>query len=142
MEHLNKDIGAKIRQYRKTINMSSTELGQLSGTSQSTISQIENGRPTNIETLIKICTALNITLLEILPASVLPDRIEENPEKRQILALLNQLSDAEIKTIQTLLTINIIPALKGITPFVKALDELNEDERTLLSKMLYSLANK
>lgn len=142
MEHLNKEIGAKIKQYRKAINMSSTELGQLSGTSQSTISQIENGRPTNIESLIKICEALNITLLEILPASILPDRIEENPEKRQILALLNQLSDAEIKTIQTLLTINIIPALKGITTFVKALDELNEDERTLLSKMLYSLANK
>lgn len=141
MEHLSKDIGTKIREYRKAINMSSTELGQLSDTSQSTISQIENGRSTNIETLIKICKALNVTLFEILPTYALPDQIEESPEKRQVLAFLNQLTVGEIKVIQTLLTINIIPALKGLTPLLKALDELNEVERDLFSKILYSLAN-
>lgn len=141
MEHLNKDIGTKIKQYRKAISMSSTELAQLSGSSQSTISQIENGRPTNIETIIKISKALNITLFEILPDYVLPEQIEENPEKRQVIALLNQLSEGEIKTIQTLLSTNIYPVLKSILPLVKALDNLNEEERTLINKIISSLAN-
>ncbi len=142
MDDLSKVIGANIRKYRTAIKMTTTELADLSGASQSTISQIENGRSTNVDTLIKICSALKITLIDILPATVLPDSQTKTAEKKQLLHLLEQMSEGEIRAVQTILTTNIIPFLKTITPFVKSLDELDEEERRLLSNLLYSIVNK
>ena len=80
--------------------MSTTTLAELSKTSQSTISKIENGSSTSIEILIQICDALKISLNDILPAGLLPDTQPDHSGKRQLLGLLDELTDAEIKTIQ------------------------------------------
>ncbi|WP_068612600.1 helix-turn-helix domain-containing protein [Paenibacillus tuaregi] len=138
---LSQEIGANIKKYRKAINMTTTELGALSGTSQSTISQIEKGRSTNIETLIHICTALKVTLSELLPAHVLFTG-NDNADRKQLQGVLDELSDSEIKAVLTMLTTDIIPALKSITPFVKIIEGLDPKERDLLTTLFYSLANK
>ncbi len=142
MEHLNSVIGANIKKFRKAINMSTTTLGELSNTSQGTISKIENGSSTSIEVLLSICKALKITLYDILPAGSLPDlhRVDSG-NKKQLLGVLDELTDAEIRAVQALLTTNILPALKNISPLVTALDALDEDTRNILGNLLYSITN-
>ncbi|OIK14226.1 transcriptional regulator [Bacillus sp. MUM 116] len=142
MDQFSKELGAKINKYRKAINMSTTVLSELSETSQGTISKIENGHSTtNIETLIKICNALGVSLYEILPDNVSPNLKVDNPDKRQLLKVLNQMSESEIKMIRILLTKNIMPVLKSITPVIKAIDELDDKERVLLTDLLDSITN-
>jgi transcriptional regulator with XRE-family HTH domain len=59
-------LGEKVRSIRKGKGISSYQLEFLSGVSQSNISRIESNEisPT-IETLLKLCTALEISLLEL-----------------------------------------------------------------------------
>lgn len=141
MNQLNNIIGANIKQFRKAVKMSTTRLAELSDTSQSTISKIENGSSTNIEILIKICDALKVSLYDILPAGSLPSSESDHSGKRQLLGVLDELTDAEIKTIQTLLTLNILPIIKQITPLITALDELDEKSRDNLQNIFYSILN-
>ncbi|MGG3663009.1 helix-turn-helix domain-containing protein [Bacillus gobiensis] len=142
MNDLKKEIGEKINKYRKAINMSTTELSNLSGTAQSTISKIENGySTTNIETLIKICEALGVTLYDVLPENVLPEYKTPPPYKMQLLNVLNQMSESEIKVVQSFLATNILPILKNITPLAKALDQLNDEEHKLLYTFFNSITN-
>ncbi|WP_332633074.1 helix-turn-helix domain-containing protein [Halalkalibacter flavus] len=142
MNKFNKELGQKIQKYRKSINMSTTELADLSETSQSTISKIENGNSTtNIETLIKICKALKITLYEILPENVLPEQKVSSTDKRKIFNVLDQMSDSEIRIVQSLLTTNIIPTLKSISHLVTAIEQLSEEERKHLRDFFNSLTN-
>lgn len=142
MDQFSKELGANVNKFRKSINMSTTVLAELSGTSQSTISKLENGQSTsNIETLLKICKVLGITLYEIIPDDALPDSKEHNPASRQLLSILNQMTESEVRTIQVLLTTNIIPVLKNITPLVKAFDELKEEERNILNNLFHSIIN-
>ncbi|ALA55245.1 helix-turn-helix transcriptional regulator [Shouchella clausii] len=141
MDKLNKSIGSRIKKYRKSLNLSTTEVSKLSGISQGTISKIENGySSTNIATLIKICNALEITLFDILPDDALPN-IDEL-EKRRLITTLNQMSENEIKTIHTLLSVNIMPLLKNITPLVDEINKLTDKERESLKKFFDSITNK
>lgn len=143
MEHLNSVIGANIKKFRKAINMSTTTLAELSNTSQGTISKIENGSSTSIEVLLNICKALKITLYDILPAGSIPDphRVDSGNKQQLLGILLDELTDAEIRAVQALLTTNILPALKNISPLVTALDALDEDTRNILGNLLYSITN-
>lgn len=142
MNEFNKALGKNINNYRKAINMSTTTLSELSGVSQGTISKIENGNSTtNIETLLKICQALGVTLYDVIPENFLPDTKIDNPNKMQVLNILNQMSDSELKLVQAFLTTNILPTLKSITPLVKALDQLNDEERKYLSTFFDSITN-
>ena len=55
-------IGETIREYRKKRNLTQKQLGELSGTSESTIKQYELGkRQPRIEQLKKIAEALGVT---------------------------------------------------------------------------------
>jgi transcriptional regulator with XRE-family HTH domain len=123
-------IGSKIKEYRKSIKMTTLELGELSETSQSTISEIERGtRSIQVEILIKICNSLGVTLNDVLPPDVLKKQLEvsNDPEINQLLNLVNSLSSEEIHLlIGILLKINKLP---------------NQD-RKALSSLLYSLMNK
>ncbi|MBY0155443.1 helix-turn-helix transcriptional regulator [Cytobacillus firmus] len=142
MNEFNKALGKNINNYRKAINMSTTTLSELSGVSQGTISKIENGNSTtNIETLLKICQALGVTLYDVIPENFLPETKIDNPNKMQVLNILNQMSDSELKLVQAFLTTNILPTLKSITPLVKALDQLNDEERKYLSTFFDSITN-
>ena len=54
-------IGNAIRRVRKKMGMSQSELGELTGLRQATISQIEKGHPAaKIETVLGILSALNL----------------------------------------------------------------------------------
>ncbi|MED3929019.1 helix-turn-helix transcriptional regulator, partial [Priestia megaterium] len=69
MDELKKYIGTKIKEYRKSLGMTTIELGKLSNTSQTTISAIERGtRFGTFESMLKICEVLGITLYDILPS--------------------------------------------------------------------------
>ena len=55
MNELKKYIGTKIKEYRKSLGMTTIELGKLSNTSQTTISAIERGtRFGTFESMLKI----------------------------------------------------------------------------------------
>lgn len=141
MNEFYKELGENVNKYRKAINMSTTTLSELSGTSQSTISKIENGATaTNIETLLNICEALGITLYDILPSEIFPEFKITNPDKLQLLSVLNQMSKGELKLIQTFLT-NILPTLKNLTPLIKAIDQLTDEERKYLISFFDSITN-
>ncbi|SHK45656.1 helix-turn-helix domain-containing protein [Tepidibacter formicigenes] len=59
------DVGTRIKQLRKRLNITTKELAELCNTSQPVISKLENGnRIADIPTLEKICNAFNITLAD------------------------------------------------------------------------------
>jgi transcriptional regulator with XRE-family HTH domain len=55
------NLGKAIKEVRKEKGLSQAELSQVSGLTQAAISNIENGKRPGIETLKKICRALNIS---------------------------------------------------------------------------------
>ena len=69
----------RIRKFRKERCLSTTDLGRLSGISQSTISKIENGkRKIELETLSKIAKALGVSLEQLTgesASSIIEDRL-------------------------------------------------------------------
>lgn len=123
-------IGSKIKEYRKAIKMTTQELGELSETSQSTISEIERGtRAIQIEILIKICNSLGVTLNDVLPPNVLKKQPEatDNPEMNQLMNLVNSLSSDEIH----LLTIALLK-----------INKLPDQDREALKSLLHSLMTR
>lgn len=84
------NIGGKIRQLRKEQGLTQVQVSQLSGVSQSAISDIESGRVTklpNIDTVGKIASALGCTVAELLgegaPAAAPSDGL--TPTERQLI---------------------------------------------------------
>lgn len=84
------NIGGKIRQLRKERGLTQVQVSQLSGVSQSAISDIESGRVTklpNIDTVGKIASALGCTVAELLgegaPAAAPSDGL--TPTERQLI---------------------------------------------------------
>lgn len=70
-------IGKKIKELREKQELTTTELAEKSGVSQSTISQIENGkRNASTGTVVKIAEALGVSITEIVKSS----SIEENKD--------------------------------------------------------------
>jgi transcriptional regulator with XRE-family HTH domain len=122
-------IGSKIKEYRKAIKLTTLELGELSETSQSTISEIERGsRSIQVETLIKICNTLGVTLNDLLPPDAFKKQLEvaDDPEIRQLMSLVNSLSSEEIRLlISILLKIN----------------KLSSQDRETLKSLFNSLMN-
>lgn len=113
---LNKQIGTNIQKHRKIAKLSTTELGEIVGVSQSTISQIENGRATYIATVVKICNALNISLADVLPLN----------------SVLDQAS---------FVNLNDTRDLENITSLIELIDELTNKERKIVKDLLYSIIN-
>jgi transcriptional regulator with XRE-family HTH domain len=64
----NMDIGNKLKSLREKINLTTYDVSNVSGISQSVISKIENNnrKLEDIEILDKICNALGIGLIEFL----------------------------------------------------------------------------
>jgi transcriptional regulator with XRE-family HTH domain len=121
-------MGSKIKEYRKVMNLTTHELGELSGTSQSTISEIERGnRSIQVESLAKICKALGVTLGDVLPIDNEDQNEKSDSQQSQLLNLIDSLSHEEIHLlIQILLKIN----------------KLSDQDRAALKSLLYSLMNK
>lgn len=61
------NLGERLRSIRKDKGISSYQLEFLSGITQATISRIENNKHSpSIDTLLKLCNALEISLIDLL----------------------------------------------------------------------------
>ncbi len=68
LDLLMKDTGRRIQEERQKRNLSLVQLSHLSNVSPSHLNRIENGqRRAGIEPLLKICKALSISIMDILP---------------------------------------------------------------------------
>jgi transcriptional regulator with XRE-family HTH domain len=125
---IKKYMGSKIKEYRKVMNLTTKELGELSGTAQSTISEIERGnRSIQVESLAKICKALGVTLSDVLPIDSKDQKEKLDSQQSQLLNLIDSLSHEEIHLlIQILLKVNKLPP----------------QDRESLKSLLYSLMSK
>ncbi|MGN7298108.1 helix-turn-helix domain-containing protein [Ferdinandcohnia sp. SAFN-114] len=88
------DIGSKLRSIRKEKGLSSYQLEYISGISQSNISRIESNEisPT-IDTLLKLCNGLEISIIEI---------FEQN-DLTALLKTAKQLSPEQIEKVNEML---------------------------------------
>lgn len=137
MNEFNRELGNKIYSYRKAINMSTTQLAEMSGTSQGNISKIENGIVTvNIQLLIKICESLEVTLTDILPEGDLEKKQINNFNRMQILAIINSMSDDDLDIILSFLKkikkTDINSAMRSIVSLLDIFGDLKEEETKIL----------
>ncbi|WP_371367664.1 hypothetical protein SRRS_15220 [Sporomusa rhizae] len=76
------NIGERIRELRKSKNITASSLANQIGVAQSFISSIENGtKKCSLETLDAICTALNVSLADFFKE----DTSEISPEMQRLL---------------------------------------------------------
>lgn len=120
MDDLKKYIGEKIKIYRKNLKMTTSELGALSETSQSTISGIERGeRFANFDAMIRICDALGITLYDVLPPKNLDSHEDEvNSNLDRFNTYLKRLSSDEIDLAASLVMdhMSLLKHIHGLDP--------------------------
>ena len=137
MENLIEVIGQNVRFHRKSLKMTTTELGHLSDTSQGTISKIERGEMiASIDTIVKICNALRVDLYDILPSDLRPNKVDlVSLDIRKL--LLNAIEPFAISDINTL--INLISTSM---PLLRELDKLDDTQIDLLTNLLASFENK
>lgn len=133
MDDLKRHIGETIKQYRKNLNMTTNELGDRSETSQSTISGIERGeRFANLESMLKICDALGITLYDVLPPNP-KELLDNDPQVRQLLNTLRNLPDGKVGLILNLIS--------DCMPLLALIHQLTPQQRKHLANHLNSILN-
>lgn len=126
---IKKYMGMKIKEYRKALKLTTMELGSLSGTSQSTISEIERGtRSIQVESLSRICNALGVTLNDVLPISASQEKTDASytPEINQLTNLISSLSSDEVRL---------------LTDILLKVNRLPQQDRESLKSLLNSLMN-
>ncbi|OZT10761.1 hypothetical protein CHN50_20190 [Priestia aryabhattai] len=134
MDELKKYIGTKIKEYRKSLGMTTIELGKLSNTSQTTISAIERGtRFGTFESMLKICEVLGITLYDILPSEQSENLNVPQVHNERIALILDRLSSEDIELTETLV-INDMSLLR-------TLNKLTSNQKRHLSNHLNSIIN-
>lgn len=86
------DVGQKVKELRKSLGMSSTELSARSGIAQSFISKVERGLayPTT-DTLEKLVSAFNISLSDFFSSNDSP----LSPDTVKIMEVIQQLPQEE-----------------------------------------------
>jgi len=78
------EIGKKLKQIRLNKNITQDELAKISGLDRTTISQLENGRPATLLTLVQVLRALDkLELLNIFSAEPEISPLEVAKLKRQ-----------------------------------------------------------
>lgn len=97
-------IGDRLRKLRREKKLTTTQLSKQSGVTQSTISEIENNnRSPQLDTLEKICQALEISMTELLYEAQ-NDSFSLTDEERLILKVFYQLNIEEREALKTLVT--------------------------------------
>lgn len=88
------DIGSLIKEVRKKKNISQSQLAHELNTTQALITAYENNKRTpKIETLSRIASALDVSILDLLPKELTFDTIAPaTPEERQIYDILQTLN--------------------------------------------------
>ncbi|MHC8965589.1 helix-turn-helix domain-containing protein [Priestia aryabhattai] len=134
MDELKKYIGTKIKEYRKSLGMTTIELSKLSNTSQTTISTIERGkRFGTIETMLKICEVLRVTLYDILPSERSENLSVPQIHDKRIALILDRLSAEDIEVTETLVLNNM--------SLLRTLNKLTPNQKKHLSNHLNSIIN-
>ncbi|QCJ00072.1 helix-turn-helix domain-containing protein [Agrobacterium larrymoorei] len=93
-----KQIGSKIREFRRAREMTQAQLAEFSMRTVDGISQIERGVNTpSLETLLAICSSLGVGLSDLIEV----DSVSDNRSKRSALvaeanSMLNTMSEAEL----------------------------------------------
>ena len=96
-----KEIGNKLFTVRKRIGLTQAEVAELAGLSDRTYADIERGNVNmRIETVLHICTALNIT-----PNEILTKEQNSTDNKEEILLRLDACTASEQKTALKLIDI-------------------------------------
>ena len=100
------NIGQRIKNLRKQLNMSNRELAQKSGLSQPVMNRLENNeRKADIETLEKICKALNITLIDFFAPVGTSEPIRD--DLKELLESAKDLTPSQLEAVK-----NIIKAMQ------------------------------
>ncbi|MGG4382692.1 helix-turn-helix transcriptional regulator [Priestia megaterium] len=134
MNELKKYIGAKIKEHRKSLGMTTIELGKLSNTSQSTISTIERGeRFGTFDTMINVCEALRITLYDILPSEKSENLKVPQIHNERIELILDRLDPEDIGVTENLIMNNL--------PLLRILNSLTPNQKKHLMNHLKSIMN-
>lgn len=103
-------IGRKVKTKRELAKLSQTELGEMIGVCQGTISNIENTGRTEFDVLLKICDALKCDIKDFLP---------ENLQVVNAETITNSQIQSPIETIN-----NNVDVEKIINPLHEAIKEL------------------
>lgn len=100
------DFSARIRQLREAAGLSQNELARRAGIAQSSLSYLESGaKSPNVETLLRICQALGITLSEFLGDQ---NGLDIPPDLRQLLREAEGLTPEQRKKL-----VEFIRSMKG-----------------------------
>lgn len=93
-----KQIGSKIREFRRARKMTQAQLAEFSMRTVDGISQIERGVNTpSIETLLAICSSLGVDLSDIIEVNnVSDDRSKRSALVSEAHSLLNVMSEDEL----------------------------------------------
>lgn len=92
------NIGSKLRALRADRNLTTPEVASMAGVTQSTISELENDkRSPSLNTLEKICDALKVPIMEVLPIEHHIDFLGYSltKEEHKIISYLHSLSIEE-----------------------------------------------
>jgi transcriptional regulator with XRE-family HTH domain len=91
-------LGSKIRALRKERGWTAEYLAEISGCTQSTISEIENDkRSPQYDTLEKIAKAFKLPLIDILPLEAHTGKANFTEEEKQLLSIFHQLKPEQRK---------------------------------------------
>jgi transcriptional regulator with XRE-family HTH domain len=93
------NIGNRIRYYRNIRGLSTNDLATLAEVSKSTVNDIETnqGRSPSLKTIEKICNALNVPFIDLLPAEAFTLTTDEEKILYNVLDKLND--DQRVKLI-------------------------------------------
>lgn len=94
-------VGEKIRTIRTSKNLSADKLAKKAGLGQSTISEIELGKKSpTVVTLSKICSALNITLVELFSSDSRFELEDITPELKELLHSAKDLTPSQLEALK------------------------------------------
>lgn len=100
------DVGENVKVKRKELHLSQVRLSQLSGISQSAISDIENPDVTkrpNTDTIAKLAAALNCTVAELMGEESANEKklsAESGELDEKLVNLLVNLSDEDVQRVR------------------------------------------
>jgi len=93
-------LGSKIRALRKERGWTSEYLAEISGCTQSTISEIENDkRSPQYDTLEKIAKAFQLPLIDILPLEAHTGEMHFTEEEKRLISIFHKLMPDQRKNL-------------------------------------------
>ncbi|MBV6717206.1 helix-turn-helix domain-containing protein [Paenibacillus chitinolyticus] len=137
------EIGLKIQLLREDRGLTSADLAVLAGVAQSTISDLENEkRSPSLNTLEKICDALKVSIVEVLPVE--HQKLPKNLVTKDLKQILKRLHLMNEKDREFWMTANDIlqkMSHQEQQGFMRAYATEKKEERELLALLFTKLTN-